>query len=463
MSIPRDPEFDGTLAMLREGYDFVWSRCRRLDSDLFRTRILGKPAVCIHGPEAAALFYDETKFQRHGAIPRRVVTSLFGKKAVHTLDDAAHHKRKSAFLALMTPESLERLTALSERHWRSAIARWQQRESIVLFDEAQRILTAATCEWAGIPLEAEDVPKRARDFGMMVDAFGGVGPWLWRGKLARVRTERWMMRLIDDVRRAKRRVDAGSALYVMAHHRDDHRALLPAKVAAVELINVIRPTVAVSWYIAFAALALHMHPEARERLAHEPVGEGAGGYADAFMQEVRRFYPFTPYLGAKVRAPFVWKSHRFKPGTLVLLDVYGSQHDPRIWDAPEQFRPERFEHWRGGAFDFIPQGGGPRTGHRCPGEWITMHNLTLAVHFLARCMAFEVPIQDLRIDITRMPTRPKSGFVMRNVRATAALNEPAPHLPSIAAVRDSEAAVDAGEVGLQLLDPGDGDFARVGA
>ena len=111
-SVPRDPAIDGTLALIREGYPFIWDRCRALKSDIFRTRIMGKPAVCIHGPEAAELFYDETKLQRVRAVPRRVVTSLFGKKAVHTLDGEAHKRRKSAFMSLMTEASLERLTTL---------------------------------------------------------------------------------------------------------------------------------------------------------------------------------------------------------------------------------------------------------------------------------------------------------------------------------------------------------------
>lgn len=86
-NIPRDPALDGTLSILNEGYDYIWNRCRRLDSDLFQTRVMGMQTVCIHGRDAAKLFYSE-RFQRRRALPRRVVTSLFGKHAVHTLDDA---------------------------------------------------------------------------------------------------------------------------------------------------------------------------------------------------------------------------------------------------------------------------------------------------------------------------------------------------------------------------------------
>ena len=51
------------------------------------------------------------------------------------------------------------------------------------------------------------------------------------------------------VREARARNDvftAGSAAEQVAAHRDEHGALLPPRIAAVELLNLLRPTVAVS-------------------------------------------------------------------------------------------------------------------------------------------------------------------------------------------------------------------------
>jgi fatty-acid peroxygenase len=207
---------------------------------------------------------------------------------------------------------------------------------------------------------------------------------------------------------------------------------------------VIRPTVAIAWYVAFAALALHDYPAAADRLASTPIIAGSGGisqYADWFMQEVRRLYPFAPFLGAKVRSPFTWRGHAFEPGVLVLLDVYGTNHDPRIWEAPDELRPERFEHWRDDGYELIPQGGGDRTtGHRCPGEWITMHEVTLALHFLTRGISYKMRTnQDLSFDLSRMPTRPRSGVMICDVRLLPAFDAEPPHLPSDTARRDADA------------------------
>lgn len=443
-SIPHDSTLDATFALWNEGYEFIWNRCRRFQSDLFVTRLLGRTTICIHGRDAAELFYDETKFRRRGALPRRVESSLFGRDGVQSLDDAEHRQRKAPFLTLTETPSVQRLMAHMDAEWRSAIARWQRVKQVVLFDESQRLLTRATCDWAGVPLDAAELSGRARDFGLMVDAFGGVGPRLWKGKAARLRTECWMTRMIEDVRRGALRPKPDCALYIMAYQRGLDGSLLPAEVAAIELINVIRPTVALCWYITFAALALREQPHARERIARESPDEGPGEYATLFMQEVRRYYPFTPYLSARVRSSFQWRGQTFDKGTRVLLDVYGTNHDPALWDQPDEFRAERFKSWRYDPFALIPQGGGdPARGHRCPGELITMQGLRLALHFLTRCATYRVPKQDLSYSLRRMPTRPKSGFVMSNVRATAALDGPAPRLPSKRADAPTREAFDA--------------------
>jgi len=40
------------------------------------------------------------------------------------------------------------------------------------------------------------------------------------------------------------------------------------------------------------------------------------------------------------------------------------------------------------------------------------------VRLLTTAMQYDVPEQDLRIDLTRLPAIPESGFVISNVRAT---------------------------------------------
>jgi fatty-acid peroxygenase len=416
--IPADPALDSTLNLMREGYEFIANRCRALDADMFVTRLMGKSFVCMRGADAAALFYDERRFERGGAIPRRVVTSLFGKGGVQGLDGDEHAQRKGWFLSVLSPAGLAQLVDVTGAQWKLALSRWQQQDRVVLFDEVALLLTRAVCQWAGVPLAESEAAARAKDFLQMVDAFGGAGPRLWRGKLARHRCERWLARSIESVQQGRLVPDPTSALAQVAALRSPHGVRLSTGVAAVELINVLRPTVAITWYVAFAAHALLQQPHCLARLREDASAFDHNQYAHWFVQEVRRYYPFTPFVGAKVKESFEWSGYHFKRGQLVLLDVYGALHDAAVWEKPNHFEPERFNGWKGTAFDFIPQGGGPVLGHRCAGEWVTLQLLTLAVRFLSRGMSYEVVAdQRLGFPLSRMPTKPLDGFVIHRARA----------------------------------------------
>ena len=104
----------------------------------------------------------------------------------------------------------------------------------------------------------------------------------------------------------------------------------------------------------------------------------------------------------------------------MLLDLYGTDHDPRLWERPGEFWPDRFRGRDIGAFALIPQGGGDlERGHRCPGEWTTIALLRVAVQVLAVDLDYAVPEQDLRVRLDAMPALPASGFVVTGVRASA--------------------------------------------
>ncbi|WP_369066858.1 hypothetical protein [Kocuria carniphila] len=58
-----DLSMDSTLALAWQGYEFVSRRCERYGTDVFQTRLLLEPTVCLRGAEAAQVFYDADRFQ----------------------------------------------------------------------------------------------------------------------------------------------------------------------------------------------------------------------------------------------------------------------------------------------------------------------------------------------------------------------------------------------------------------
>jgi fatty-acid peroxygenase len=167
-------------------------------------------------------------------------------------------------MGLMAPEALERLRDLTAEAWVAAVGRWESAGEVVLLDEVHEVLCRAVCAWAGVPLEESDAARRAADFAAMIDGAGAIGPRNIRGHLARRRAEAWLQGIVERLRAGELEVAHGSAAQVIADHRGSDGELLEPEVATVELINVLRPTVAVGRFVMFAALALHEHPDSRD-------------------------------------------------------------------------------------------------------------------------------------------------------------------------------------------------------
>ncbi|MFV2102660.1 cytochrome P450 [Micromonospora sp. LOL_024] len=413
-SIPTDRSPDSTLSFQRSGYRFIGDRCDRYGSDIFQTRLLLEPTICLRGRAAAELFYDVDRFIREDAMPLRGQRTLTGRGGVQGLDGDAHQRRKAMFMSLMAPSAVQRLGQLFTDEWRTRIPAWELAGAVTLHSEVALMLTRAVCDWAGVPLAAGELDRRATDLQAMINSAAAAGPRYWRGRLARLRGERWAGDLVERVRDGSLAAPEGGALRVIAEHRDDAGRPLARRIAAVELLNVLRPTVAVGRFVVFAALALHDHPawQQRVRADHDST--------EQFVQEVRRYYPFFPVTAALVRRTFQWQGYQFPQGRRVLLDLYGTNHHRALWPEPELFRPERFTRWRDDPFTLIPQGGGGHlTGHRCAGEWITIELMKRAVALLTGAIRYDVPPQNLAVDLSRMPALPASGFVVTNVRRTA--------------------------------------------
>ncbi|MEU7422971.1 cytochrome P450 [Streptomyces sp. NPDC040750] len=397
-----------SLALLSEGYAWLPDLLRARGETTVGFRLLGHPALILRGPEAVRFFYDEAHVRRHGALPAPVLSTLFGHGAVHTLDGDAHRARKSLFLPLLETDAVAGSAEHIATAWDEAVPRWRERPDVVLFDAVGRVITRGVRRWAGVPLAEHEEGPLARDLSAMVGGFATAGPRHWRARRARSRQEQRFADLVTEVRSGRAETPAGSVLDRVCRHRDADGAELTPRVAAVELLNVIRPTVALSRFVAFAAHALHRWPGNTDRLA-----SGDPEFATAFAHEVRRFYPFAPFLGGRAVTDLTWQGRHVPAGGLILLDVYGQNHDERLWKDPYAFRPERFLGHPPCRDELIPQGGAdPRTGHRCPGEAITVGILEMLSQRLA-ALPYEVPPQDLTIALHRVPTRPRSGMIIR--------------------------------------------------
>ncbi|SDJ46173.1 cytochrome P450 [Salimicrobium halophilum] len=411
-SLPKDKGFDRSLQMLKEGYTFIRNRENKYHSPVFETKLLGEKTYCMVGEEAAKVFYDNGKFRRQDAAPKAVEKTLFGEGGVQGLDGEDHRQRKEMFMSLMTKDSLDDIQSITTGVWKKYVNRWKDREKVTLYDESKKMMAETALTWAGIPFEEKDVDEWAKELSDLFEKAADVSISHFLSRRSRSKAEAWIEELVDEIRKGERKVRETTPLFKVSFHKDKNGELLELHTAAVEILNLIRPITAVSVYITFLGLALHDFP-----VAAEEVKEGGEEERKRFIQEVRRYYPFFPFVIARVDKDFTYHGASFEEGTLTLLDLYGTNHHPDSWSKPDSFQPDRFHNWFGSPFDFIPQGGGDHEkGHRCAGEWITLRILNESLRVLTDSITYHLPEQNLKYELNDIPSLPKSGIELEYVK-----------------------------------------------
>jgi fatty-acid peroxygenase len=413
---------DDSASLLTRGYGFgarIWRRA----ADGARSapmRLLGDKALFLRGAEGVALFYDEQRVARHGAMPGIVQGTLFGRGSVHSLDGAEHRHRKATFLDVAYEDAqVERFSPLLEREWRVELDAWLAGGHRTAYDAAVGAFGRASMTWAGLPGTVEARTRWSARLAQIVDGFGvPYSPEYLLAAANRHWSDRHAQRLIEAIRSGTLEAAEGTALQEWAWHRDHRGELLPARLAGIELQNSIRPMIAVARFVAFAAKELHDRPEWRTRIAGETAERGlsvGGPLAIAFAQEIRRTAPFVPMLPGWAVTDVELDGDRVPEGGRVVLDLLGTNTDDRSWERASEFDPGRFL----GVDDyealtaFVPHGGGDvAQGHRCPGEKLAIAGLAAAIATLSD-PRLNILGTGLDVNRRRLPTKPASGGRVR--------------------------------------------------
>jgi cytochrome P450 len=115
---------------------------------------------------------------------------------------------------------------------------------------------------------------------------------------------------------------------------------------------------------AWAIERLVRHPAKLARLAAEiDAGEG-DEYMQAVISETLRVRPVVPLVVRVLEEPLRVGGYELPRGTRVAPSIYLTNRNPRVYEAPTEFRPERFLGSAPETFSWIPFGGGIR---RCIG------------------------------------------------------------------------------------------------
>jgi cytochrome P450 len=148
---------------------------------------------------------------------------------------------------------------------------------------------------------------------------------------------------------------------------------------------------ALTWF----EVAIHNHPEILEKIRKE-TDEVLGGRIPSFedipqltytrqvFMEVLRMYTVFPFLPRALNNDDQLGVYRLPAKALVLVFYHGVHHNPKVWDKPEIFDPERFKPERMSGkhmFAYVPFSGGPR---KCAGDDFAMLEGILAIAMMVQ-------------------------------------------------------------------------------
>lgn len=121
-------------------------------------------------------------------------------------------------------------------------------------------------------------------------------------------------------------------------------------------------------------------------------------YIRAIVKETFRLHPPLPVVKRKCVAECVIDGYVIPEGALILFNVWAVGRDPKYWERPLEFRPERFLEsvegekpgpidLRGQHFQLLPFGSGRRM---CPGVNLATQGMATLLASLIQCFDLKI-------------------------------------------------------------------------
>ena len=237
------------------------------------------------------------------------------------------------------------------------------------------------------------------------------------------RLDPFVLRIIQE--RRARVEDRGDLLSALLRARDDDGSGMTDQQLRDEAMTIVlagHETTALAlswtWYL------LSQHPEVEQRLSAEltdvlkgrppgPEDVAQLPFTEAVLLETMRLYPPIFGIGRESIAACDLNGFALPAHTNVYMVPYVIQRDPRYFDEPDQFRPER---WLDGLakrlprFAYFPFGGGPRL---CIGQPFAMLESVLILSTIAQRWRLRLAAGQQVGMLPALTLRPKYGMRMR--------------------------------------------------
>ena len=367
-----------------------------------------RTVVLSHPEHVREVFVREAKHFSRGitAAPMRL---LLGEGLL--LSEGATWKRQRRDVQpLFGSDQAEMWRPQIEAATAALVSRWRDGETVDIHHEMHRLtLDIAARIFFGVASDERGRLHPALEAMLGEDVFtavGSLGPFRWPPRAGRAL--RGIETLVAE-RIDRARDDPGSFLAALAQVSRDRRE---TRDQLVTFLFTAEDTTAVALTWLWHLLARHPRAEAELRAA---IAAPAGGaeLVKCAIDETLRLYP--PVVGQARQAISDCEIAGMRVGRrdLVLFSQWIIQRDPRWFDEPLAFRPER---WRDGledrlhAFAFFPFGGGRRV---CIGRTLATTIGLTVVPFVARRFRLAATSELEPALHTVISPRPRDGLPMK--------------------------------------------------
>jgi cytochrome P450 len=393
--------------------------------------LAGWNCVLLNHPDLAEYVFvkHHRNFVKHSFFWRHV-TAIFGQGLLTSEGEIWQRQRRLAAPAFSTAR-LSRYGEIMAQHAEEMVQRWPSGEAIDVHREVMELtlrIAAKTLFDANTPSDVAEIHDGFEDVLVEISARfrrpfripdGIPTPGNLRYRRGLKRIDKLVARIIEDRQRSPG--DRGDLLSILMAARDDAGHPMSHQQVRDEAVTLLLAghettalTLSWTWHL------LARHPAADGKLTEE-IQEVLNGrlptpedlprlrWAEYVVNEALRLYPPAYAIGREAVADCEIGGYAVPAGTTIFVTPWVTHRDPRWYDEPLQFKPERWSHDFARSlprFAFMPFGGGPRI---CIGNRFAMMEAVLILVTVAQRYKLETRT-DHRIEpLASITLRPKGG------------------------------------------------------
>ncbi len=355
----------------------------------------GRKIVVVSGAERVKQVFTAPPEVAPSAAGISPVAPVMGPNSVLTLTGPEHIRQRRLLLPPFHGERMKEYEEVIVEATRRDVATWPEGTPMSL-QERTRAITLEVILRAVFGVEAERMdPLREAIGGLFVPL---KLPMLLLVALRAPSMERpkgAFGRALDhldevtyaEIARRRAQEDLGERtdiLSLLMQARDEEGVAMTDAELRDELVTLLlagHETTATS--VAWAIERLVRHPDKLKKLIAEIDAGESEEYQQAVVNETMRVRPVVPMVVRILKQPMRVGEHELPKGTRVAPSIWLTNRDPKVYEDPEEFRPERFVGSQPETFSWIPFGGGIR---RCIGASFA----TLEMKLIMRTILEEV-------------------------------------------------------------------------